>query len=335
MEDIHVSIRVPPGDHRVPELAAFAAECEQAGLDGIGVPDHHHVGRDAYVVLSAMAHATRRLTLFPATSNVATRHPMVLASLINSLDELAPGRVMLTCAPGFLSVEKSGVAKPPRDQLGQAVTALRGLLNDGFAPYDGHELVLHNRPANGSRVIMLASGPKLLELAGAVADGVMMLVGLDPRSVAAAREHVRRGAESVGRDPASLEETLIVPIGIGNRSQVRRWPQTWFREGHPWLNYPSVSNLRWLRYAGIDLDTDHDPTEISDETADRICDAFGLFGTAQQCAERLLRARQEVGIGNVFLFPAHTNANHYELPRAEVQAYSEAIGPALADAGVS
>jgi len=38
-----------------------------------------------------MAMATSRMTVFPATSNVVTRHPLVLASLINSLDELARG----------------------------------------------------------------------------------------------------------------------------------------------------------------------------------------------------------------------------------------------------
>src|SRR5699024_11455835 len=52
-ERTHISIRVPPGEHRLPELADFAARCEDAGLDGIGVPDHHHIGRDAYMVLAA------------------------------------------------------------------------------------------------------------------------------------------------------------------------------------------------------------------------------------------------------------------------------------------
>ncbi|GMA87158.1 hypothetical protein GCM10025868_24080 [Angustibacter aerolatus] len=51
------------------------------------MPDHHHTGRDAYMALAAMASRTQRLSLFPATSNVATRHPLVLASLVASLDE--------------------------------------------------------------------------------------------------------------------------------------------------------------------------------------------------------------------------------------------------------
>ena len=100
MSAAQVGIRVPLG-RPIPELADFAVRCEQAGPGGVGVPDHHHTGRGAYLTLAAMAMATSRMTVFPATSNVVTRHPLVLASLINSLDELAPGRVMLTVAPGF------------------------------------------------------------------------------------------------------------------------------------------------------------------------------------------------------------------------------------------
>jgi 5,10-methylenetetrahydromethanopterin reductase len=273
---------------------------------------------------------TNRLTLFPATSNVVTRHPLVMASLVSSLDELAPGRAMLTVAPGFLSVEKAGEPRARRQRLGEVVLTLRGLLGAGRATLDGHDLTLDNRPADGSRVVVLASGPRLLELAGVVADGVMMLVGLDPRSVEAAREHVRRGAERAGRDPATLEEILIVPFGVsGDEDPARTWPQRWFRPGHQWMRYPSASNLHWLRHAGIDLADDFDPATVSDQLAGRICDAFGLFGTAEQCAERLVRAREEVGLRQAFLFPTHTWANHYELPRAEVAAFADNVGPAV------
>jgi len=328
MSAVQVGIRVPLG-RPLPELADFAVTCEQSELDGVGVPDHHHTGRDAYLALAAMALATSRITLYPATSNVVTRHPLVLASLVNSLDELAPGRVMLTVAPGFLSVEKAGEPQARRQRLGEVVLALRGLLSEGHATLDGHDLELYQRPAAGSRVIMLASGPKLLEFAGEVADGVMMLVGLHPGSVEAAREHVRRGAARAGRDPSTAEEILIVPFGLGDEQTVRAWPQAWFREDRPWLRYPSASNLHWLRYAGIDLPADFAPAEVSNELAGRICEAFGLFGTPEQCAERLLRARDELGLRQAFLFPTHTWANHYELPRAEVEAFGEVIGPAL------
>ena len=328
MSALQVDIRVPVG-RPLPELADFAARCEQAGLGGVGVPDHHHTGRDAFVALAAMALRTTSISLYPATSNVVTRHPLVLAALANSLEELAPGRAMLTVAPGFLSVEKAGEPQARRDRLRDVVLALTGLLGEGRASFAGHDLQLFHRPPTGSRVVVLASGPKLLELAGEVADGVMMLVGLHPASVEAARAHVRRGAELGGRDPASLEEILIVPFGLGDERTVGAWPRGWFRDGQPWLRYPSPSNLHWLRYAGIDLAADYRPGDVDDATAGAVLDAFGLFGTAEQCADRLLRARDETGLRHVFLFPAHSWDTTYDLPEAEVEAFGDVIGPAL------
>lgn len=332
MTRLRVDIRVPVG-RPLPELAAFAALAEVAGLDGIGVPDHHHTGRDAYLVLGAMAAATSRISLYPATSNIVTRHPLVLAALASSLDELASGRAFLTLAPGFLSVEKAGEPQARRARLREVVLALRGLLSTGAARLDGHDLELFHRPSGGSRVIVLASGPRLLELAGEVADGVMMLVGLDPAAVEAARACVRRGAKRAGRDPDALEEILIVPFGVGAPEEMRAWPQGWFRPGQPWLRYPSASNLRWLRHAGVDIPTDYSPADVSDELADRVLDALGAFGSAQQCAQRLLRARDEVGVSRAFLFPAHSWGTAYELPRAEVEAFGSVVGPALRAAG--
>ncbi|MGH3342694.1 MAG: LLM class flavin-dependent oxidoreductase [Carbonactinosporaceae bacterium] len=323
-----VDIRLPVGAP-IPELVEFARRCEDAGLHGVGVHDHHHSGRDVYLTLGAIAQQTSRLSLYPATSNVVTRHPLVLAALANSLSELAPGRVMLTVAPGFLSVEKAGERQAVRARLREVVPALRRLLAAGEAALDGSELKLFHVPDLPVEVLLLASGPKLLELAGEVADGVVMLVGLHPEAVGAAREHVRRGAERAGRDPAEIREILIVPMAVGDDEWATSWPRTWFREGQPWLGYPSVSNLRWLSHAGIDIPRDHRPADISAGLARRVCDAFGLFGPPGHCAERLLRAHDETGLDHIFLFPAHSWATAYRLPSAEVEAFARVIGPEL------
>ncbi len=326
---VRVDIRVPVGVP-IPEVAEFIRRCEEAGLDGIGVHDHHHSGRDVYVTLAQAAYRTSRLRLYPATSNTVTRHPLVLAALANSLDEVAPGRTLLTLAPGYLSVESVGRGPTPLERLREDVVAVRRLLAGEEVILDeGRAMRLNNRPAAPPSVLLTASGPRLLELAGEVADGAMMLVGLHPASIAAARERLRAGAKKAGRDPKALKEIFIVPIAVGEAAAVREWPRRWFREGQPWMEYPSRSNLIWLREAGIDLPAGTDPASIPDDMADRICDAFGLFGSPEKCAERLIRAQKEAGIEHVFLFPAHDAGSGYDLPRAEVEALRETIMPRL------
>ena len=109
----------------------------------------------------------------------------------------------------------------------------------------------------------------------------------------------------------------------------RRFPQQWFRPDQPYLKYPSDSNLVWLREAGIDLADDFDPEGVSDTQAAEICDAFGLFGTPDECLSRLKRARHEAGIDHVFIFPTHTQEGGYDIPRAEVEVFRETIIPGL------
>ena len=326
---IKVDIRVPVG-RPVPEVVDFIATCERAGFHGVGVHDHHHSGRDVYVTLAVAAAATRRLSLYPATTNPVTRHPLVLAATANALTEVAPGRVLLTLAPGFLSVEKAGRPQARRAQLGEVVTAVRRLLAGAPAVFEGRELRMNNAAVPAAKVFVLASGPRLLELAGEVADGVLMLVGLHPAAVAAAREHVADGARRAGRDPGEVAEILVVPTAIEPFETAHEWPRRWFRPGKSFLTYPSASNLHWLRLAGLDLPDDHRPEDLPPALAARVCDAFGLFGPPEHCADRLLRAREETGADHVFLFPSHTEASGYDLPAADVAAFRDVIGPRLA-----
>ena len=107
MTRLRVALRVPVG-RPLPDIAAFVARCEDAGFDGVGIHDHPSSGRDAYLALALAAQATHRLRLFPATSSPVVRHPLVLASLAHSLEEIAPGRICLTVAPGFISTRSIG-----------------------------------------------------------------------------------------------------------------------------------------------------------------------------------------------------------------------------------
>src|SRR5271157_3776744 len=165
MTRLRVAIRVPVG-RSLPEVAAFVARCEDAGFDGVGIHDHPSSGRDAYLALALAAQATQRLRLFPATSSPVVRHPLVLASLAQSLEEIAPGRICLTIAPGFISTRSIGVRRAPVAVMRDAILDLRRLLAGeavAFGPTSTH---LRNRGATPTPVHLLAAGPRMIELAG-------------------------------------------------------------------------------------------------------------------------------------------------------------------------
>jgi 5,10-methylenetetrahydromethanopterin reductase len=326
---LRVALRVPVG-RRLPDLAAFIARCEEAGFDGVGIHDHPSSGRDAYLALALAGQATRRLRLFPATSSPLVRHPLVLASLANSLDEIAPGRTFLTVAPGFISTRSMGRSRASVAAMRDAVRDIRRLLAGDGVDFGPTTTRLRNRGAAPPPVYMLAAGPRMIELAGEVADGAFLMVGLDPAGIRAARRHLEEGAMRAGRTLAGFPVVFVVTIGLGSDADVgMRWVRSWFAPGQPFLAYPSVANIRWLNESGFALADAHDPADIPEDQARQIADAYGLFGPPERCADRLLQARAEADIDDVFLFPAHDLAGGYELPEDVVAAFERVIRPRL------
>ncbi len=324
---IKVDLRVPVG-RRLPDVADIIARAEDAGFDGVGVHDHPHSGRDVYMALALAAARTRRITLYPATSSPAVRHPVLLASAAHSLEEIAPGRARLTLAPGFLSARSVGQPRARVNAMREAIGQVRRLLAGQAEAVGPSETRLRNVSARPTPVFLLAAGPRMVELAGEVADGALLFVGLHRDAVAAARRHLAIGAQRSGRSLAGFPVIFIVTLGLAPTvAEGSEWMRRWFEPGRPLLTYPSASNLHWLRAAGLPFAEDLDPTAISDDLARTVADAFGCFGPPEHCAERLLRAKEEAGVDHVFFFPAHDLAGGYEMPLAEIDAFRQVIAP--------
>ena len=326
---MRVDLRVPVGG-TLPEVADVIARAEDAGFDGVGVHDHPHSGRDVYMALALAAARTRRLVLYPATSSPAVRHPLLLASAAHSLEEIAPGRARLTIAPGFLAARNVGRPRSTVAAMREAIVQIRALLGGERQVFGPTSTRLRNVTARPTPVFLLAAGPRMTELAGEVADGAMLFVGLHRDAVAAARRHLAIGAQRAGRSLDDFPVIFIVTLGLAPTvAEGSAWVRRWFEPGRPLLTYPSASNLHWLREAGFDLGEDLDPTAMSGETALRIADAFGCFGPPGHCAERLVRAREEAGVEHVFFFPAHDLDGGYAMPLPEIEAFARVMRPRL------
>ena len=326
MSRLRVAIRVPVG-RPLPEVAAFVARCEDAGFDGVGIHDHPSSGRDAYLALALAAQQTQRLRLFPATSSPLVRHPLVLASLAHSLEEIAPGRALLTVAPGFISTRSIGQPRAGVAVMREAIGDLCRLLRGEPVAFGQTSTKLRNLSATPTPVYLLAAGPRMIELAGEVADGVVLFVGMHPASIRAAMRHLREGANRTGRSLDGFPVIFAVTLGLGDEDAGARWVRSWFAPGQPFLEYPSAANLRWLREAGFDVARGQDPATIAE--AHDIADAFGLFGSPERCADRLLQAHEEAGVKDVFLFPAHDLPGGYTMPETEIRAFEQVMRPRL------
>jgi 5,10-methylenetetrahydromethanopterin reductase len=180
----------------------------------------------------------------------------------------------------------------------------------------GTEMRLRNVGREPPPVHVLAAGPRMVELAGEVADGALLFVGLHPAAIARAREHLEIGAQRAGRSLDGFNTIFVLTLGLDGPEP---WLRSEFAPGQPWLHYPSASNVYWLEAAGLSLDS---PDA-------QLADAFGLFGPPERCRDRLAEARAASGIDNVFFFPAHSLETGYTLPTREVEAFRSVIRPAL------
>src|SRR5207245_6154514 len=121
---VEISLRIP-GTSPMPELIRLIQDIEAAGFDGAGILDSQMLCRDTFVTLGQAATHTKRLALFPAVTNPFTRHPSVLASAIQTVEELAPGRVYHR-AQGGHPRRDARVHRHRADALGRRERPLRG-----------------------------------------------------------------------------------------------------------------------------------------------------------------------------------------------------------------
>ena len=185
---------------------AFAADvrrAEELGWDAALQPDSQLRRRDTYVLLAAAARATRRIQLGTLLANPMNRHPTVTAGSIATIDELAPGRVLLGWGVGDTAVRLAGL-RPARVAELEASTRLMRALLDGQGMEVGAAepaRLPHHRPVP---IWIAAGGPRTLRMAGGVADGVFIRVGTHPANIARAVGEIRAGAAAAGRDPAKI-----------------------------------------------------------------------------------------------------------------------------------
>src|SRR5262245_34005133 len=176
------------------ESARVAALAEAVGFDAVWVPDERFY-RDCYVTLAAVAQATRRVRLGPCVTDPYSRHPALTAVAAATLDELAGGRAVLGLGAGISGFAALGLRRGrPATALREAITLVRRLWAGEEVAQAGQIVRFHGRldfaTPPSIPVFVAGRGPRILELAGEIADGVIIGALASPPTLAYALEHV-------------------------------------------------------------------------------------------------------------------------------------------------
>jgi 5,10-methylenetetrahydromethanopterin reductase len=320
----------PPGD-----FTAMVGEIESLGYGHLWVTDSSLHARNSYVYLTLAAVNSTRLRLGTAVTNPVTRHPAITAAAAATLDEVAGGRAILGIGAGDRPLLALG-RKPcgPAD-LASAIEAIRALWSGDEVTLTASGFTLdHARLRFGARaglpIFVSASGPRTLELAGGLADGVILLVGLFPDSVTWALEHIDRGARAAGRP---RPHTALFAYGAISDDEsaalaAGRSIAAWFPQTAPHLcelaGLPAdiVGAVR-ARYAGGEF-------QEAEAAARLLPDSFvrrmALAGDAQEASERV-RGVLAAGVDSVHVFPLGPDR------MATVRAFADLMKAQLLPAG--
>lgn len=206
--------------HSLREAMEHVKEAERLGFEAVWQAESRLV-REATVPMAAYASVTERIKVGSGVVASWTRNPALLASTFSTLDDLAPGRILLGIGAWWDPLaRKVGIhRRRPLLQMREVVEAVRALLADQKVTYEGEfvhldgvelDYVFQERRAKEVPIYIGATGMKMMELAGEIADGVVLNYLVSPSYNAKAMDALERGAAKAGRSVDDLERPQLV-----------------------------------------------------------------------------------------------------------------------------
>jgi 5,10-methylenetetrahydromethanopterin reductase len=291
-------------DRPIAEIADLAAYAEDLGFSGIWIADSQSIFRDAFDALTLCATKTRTLRLATGVTNPITRHLAALAGSLATIDELSGGRAVAGIGVGESAVQTLGLRPARLSELEQATRTLRLLLAGEEVEHDGSTIRL-TWSKREVPIFWASSGPRSLQAAGRVADGVLFQVGADPALVRYGLDLIEAGA--AGR-PVTKYIRLACAVGADRdavRSGVRSYAAV--AAGTVYANVPHdvippdvLDDIRLMK-------EQYDYYEHGSATAqhralvtDRVLDTVAVAGAPDEVAARF-RALIELGVDGFVL----------------------------------
>jgi 5,10-methylenetetrahydromethanopterin reductase len=202
----------------------YVRYAEKKGFEAVWQAESRLV-RDAIVPMAAYAAVTEKIKVGSGVINNWTRNIGLLAATFLTLDDLAPDRIICGIGAWWDPLAKNvGIERrKPLTAMRETVEVLRRLLNmervtfhGEFHHVDSIELdVVHGRREPRNVPIMIgATGMKMMEMAGEIADGVVLNYCVPPEYNDRALEQIEAGAKSAGRELGDLDLPQLIVCSV-------------------------------------------------------------------------------------------------------------------------
>jgi len=212
------------GSETPDSLQAMAGIADAGGASTMWLASHLFQ-REPISTSALVLAGTRRVGVALMAMSPYSVHPLYATMAAATLDEYFPGRVKLCFGVGApRDLEAAGLsAEHPLGTLREAIALSRALLSGETVNFKGERFhVSGRRLATGARdipIYLAASGPQMLELAGAAADGVLISAATSPAFVRWTLDLVRKGEEVAGR---RIKKSALVYVSTDDDEAVAR-----------------------------------------------------------------------------------------------------------------
>jgi len=204
---------------------------EERGFSTIWVPDQKFF-RECYAYLTLAAVHTHHVRLATCVTDPYTRHPALTAAAMSTVDEIAGGRGILGIGAGSSGMGAMGLKRvKPAAAVREAVEVIRALWRGGSVTATGNLIRFAGAGLDFTSradipVYIAGRGPQILELAGEIAEGVIIGALASPPTLDYAMRHIQTGQRRGGRPPGCQEiaiwlHTVLDADGARARDAVR------------------------------------------------------------------------------------------------------------------
>lgn len=308
------------GRHEHDSLVALARTASDVGYDRVLCADERFF-RDCWTTLGFLAAQVPEIALGVCVTDPYVRHPALTAAAAATVDEMSRGRFTLGLGAGVSGFSAMGIEKvKPLATMREAIALIRALFIGDDAHLEGTVASFHGAGLDFSArpeipIMIATNGPRMLELAGELADEVVVQGMASPVMVKNVSDRIAQGAENVGRDPSTVRLTARLDVAISDSEPASA--KAAMKPGlvrHLAAHHPSYASFalaeievpepvsRRVADIGYGHGSSHEMEDlVPSEWVDRLC----LAGTASEISDRLA-ALVEAGVDAVIIMPVDT-----------------------------
>ena len=198
---------------------------EDHGWDGLMFPDTQCIANDAYIEMAMCVAATKTLKFSTGVTNPITRDCSVLASMVSTLQEESNGRIRMGIGRGDSAAGYIGKKGASLKEMREFLSNLQAYLAGETVNRDGREsrlLWIRDRLIDKVPVDVAGTGPKMIEMAALLGDGICIAVGGNPQRISAKVQLVEEILARVGRPREDFTISVLLPGTVNHDIDVAR-----------------------------------------------------------------------------------------------------------------